>query len=119
PNTHNYLTPPPRRPHPQCSHPRRAIRVWIPIPTSPPVSRVSTSSPSSDSSPIRGSPQRLPVAAARTYNQRGVITATPKDLVLGLTRWTRGMPSNRSTVKPVRQRHAQPEPCAQRLRVGR
>jgi hypothetical protein len=34
--------------------------------------------------------QRLPVAAARTaartYNHRGVVTATPKDCVLGFTR---------------------------------
>ena len=42
-----------------------------------------------------GSPQPLPVAAASTYSQRGVITATPNDLELGLTRWTRGMLSPR------------------------
>ena len=33
-----------------------------------------------------GSPQRVPVAAARTYSHRGVMTATPNDVSLGLTR---------------------------------
>jgi len=37
-----------------------------------------------------GSPQRSPVAAARTNSQRGVMTATPNEVSLGLTRWTRG-----------------------------
>jgi hypothetical protein len=34
----------------------------------------------------------VPVAAARTYSQRGVITATPNDTSLGLTKWTRATP---------------------------
>ena len=36
-----------------------------------------------------GLPATLGVAAARTKSQRGVITAVPKELSLGLTRWTR------------------------------
>src|SRR4030095_9742352 len=44
---------------------------------------------SSVSSTMIGSPQAVPVAEATTYSQRGVITATPKDFVLGLIRWTR------------------------------
>ena len=36
-----------------------------------------------------GSPHIGGVAAARTYNHRGVIIAMPKETSLGLTRWTR------------------------------
>src|SRR5690606_13410369 len=42
------------------------------------------------SSTTCGSPHRVPVAPARTYSQRGVMTATPKETSLGFTRWTRG-----------------------------
>src|SRR4051812_27679116 len=49
---------------------------------------------SSVSSTRCGSPHLVPVAAASTYNQRGVITATPKDKLLGLIRCTRD--ANRS-----------------------
>jgi len=56
------------------------------MPTTSPGAIASTASGSSVSSTIYGSPQRLPVAAAKTYSQRGVITATPKDRVLGFTR---------------------------------
>src|SRR5690349_9210855 len=73
------------------SYPRRALPVWIPMPTTSPGSIVASSSGSSVSSTMNGSPHRSPVAAASTYSQRGVITATPKDCVLGLTRWIRGM----------------------------
>jgi hypothetical protein len=38
------------------------------------------------SSTTRGSPQWAGVAAATTYCQRGVMTATPNDTSLGLTR---------------------------------
>ncbi len=44
---------------------------------------------SSVSSTIRGVPKRSGVAAASTYNHRGVITAVPNDKSLGLTRCTR------------------------------
>ena len=46
---------------------------------------------SSVSSTMIGSPQAVPVAAASTYSQRGVMTATPNDTWLGLTRWTLGL----------------------------
>src|SRR5437588_12740076 len=60
------------------------------MPTTSPASIASRSSGSRVSSTICGSPQRSPVAEASTYSHRGVMTATPKDCVLGLTRWTRG-----------------------------
>ena len=41
-----------------------------------------------DSSTRMGSPADDGVAAARTKSQRGVITAVPKELSLGFTRWT-------------------------------
>src|SRR6266576_4004085 len=40
------------------------------------------------SSQMRGSPNVRGVAPASTYNQRGVITAVPKAVSLGLTRCT-------------------------------
>jgi hypothetical protein len=43
---------------------------------------------SSDSSTRMGSPADWGVAAARTNSQRGVMTAVPKELSLGFTRWT-------------------------------
>jgi hypothetical protein len=39
-----------------------------------------------------GVPADSGVAAASTNNQRGVITAVPKELSLGLTRWTLNAP---------------------------
>src|SRR5439155_7378883 len=36
-----------------------------------------------------GSPHSDPVAAASTYSQRGVMTATPNEESLGLIKWTR------------------------------
>src|SRR5208282_4010202 len=44
---------------------------------------------SRDSSTRMGSPTTAGVAAASTKSQRGVMTAVPKELSLGLTRWTR------------------------------
>lgn len=49
---------------------------------------------------MRGSPHPLPVADAKTYSHRGVITATPKDCVLGLMRCMRKMYPVRSLVRP-------------------
>src|SRR6188508_974973 len=43
---------------------------------------------SSVSSAMRGSPYDVGVAPARTNSHRGVITPTPNDKWLGLTRWT-------------------------------
>ena len=42
---------------------------------------------SSVSSMTLGSPYPRGVAAASTYSQRGVITAVPNEISLGLTRW--------------------------------
>src|SRR6266487_5758793 len=61
------------------------------MPTTSPASMDRTSTDSSVSSTRCGSPHRVPVAAARTYSQRGVMTATPNDSSLGLMRWTRGV----------------------------
>src|SRR6476659_2601301 len=61
----------------------------MPMPTTSPLLIVAGSMGSSVSSTMIGSPQAVPVAEATTYSQRGVITATPKDFVLGLIRWTR------------------------------
>src|SRR5438552_13345624 len=63
----------------------------MPMPTTSPASMDLTSTDSSVSSTRCGSPHRVPVAAARTYSQRGVMTATPNDSSLGLMRWTRGV----------------------------
>src|SRR6516225_8727987 len=71
------------------SYPRRALPVWMPMPTTSPDAIVETSIRSSVSSTRQGSPHSVPVAAANTYSQRGVITATPNDKSLGLIRWTR------------------------------
>src|ERR1043165_5802710 len=62
----------------------------MPIPTTSPLWMSSKLTGSSVSSTRWGSPHVVPVAAARTYNQRGVMTATPNDRLLGLIRWTRG-----------------------------
>src|ERR1017187_7070764 len=61
----------------------------MPIPTMSPGFIEPGTSSSSVSSQMIGSPNGLGVAAARTYSQRGVITAVPKAISLGLTRWTR------------------------------
>src|SRR5439155_17580917 len=62
----------------------------MPMPTTSPAAKSAGSTWSSVSSTRCGSPQREPVAAARTYSQRGVMTATPNDKSLGLIRCTRG-----------------------------
>src|SRR4051812_23301773 len=72
------------------SYPRSAFPVWMPMPTTSPLAMVSMSTGSSVLSMRWGSPHAVPVAAARTYNHRGVMTATPKDRLLGLIKWTRG-----------------------------
>src|SRR5688572_1806616 len=61
----------------------------MPMPTTSPLFTCDMSSGSSVSSRMFGSPQVVPVAAASTYSQRGVMTATPNDRLLGLIRWTR------------------------------
>src|SRR5437868_12764399 len=61
----------------------------MPIPTTSPLAIWSRSIGSKVSSRIFGSPHVVPVAAARTYSQRGVMTATPNDRLLGLIRCTR------------------------------
>src|SRR5262245_18497654 len=63
----------------------------MPMPTTSPGAIVEKSTGSSVSSTRRGSPHSRPVAAARTYSQRGVITATPNESSLGLMRCTRGV----------------------------
>src|SRR6185437_4876413 len=62
----------------------------MPMPTTSPGDRAAGSMGSNVSSTTCGSPHRVPVAAARTYSQRGVMTATPNEASLGLTKWTRG-----------------------------
>src|SRR5439155_20501348 len=61
----------------------------MPMPTTSPEAIAEKSTGSSVSSTRQGSPHSVPVAAASTYNQRGVMTATPNDTELGLIRWTR------------------------------
>src|ERR1035437_953103 len=58
------------------------------MPTISPGWMVSGTICSSDSSTRMGSPAVRGVAAARTNSHRGVMTAVPKELSLGLTRWT-------------------------------
>src|SRR6516162_8201169 len=58
------------------------------MPTRSPGWMVAGSICSRDSSTRTGVPADGGVAAARTNNHRGVITAVPKELSLGLTRWT-------------------------------
>src|SRR6185312_9072290 len=59
------------------------------MPATSPAATVSISSGSSVSSHKIGSPDSSGVAAARTNSQRGVITAVPKAVSLGLIRCTR------------------------------
>src|SRR3954464_9728703 len=61
----------------------------MPIPTTSPLATASRFTGSSVLSIRFGSPQVFPVAAASTNNQRGVMTATPNDRLLGLIRCTR------------------------------
>src|SRR5262245_48997733 len=61
----------------------------MPIPTTSPGSICEVSNGYSDSSQIIGEPHRDGIAAASTYGQRGIMTAVPKDTLLGLTRNTR------------------------------
>src|SRR5436309_2413830 len=61
----------------------------MPMPTTSPDAIAEKSTGSSVSSTRHGSPHSVPVAAASTYNHRGVMTATPNDTELGLIRWTR------------------------------
>src|SRR5687768_9252071 len=61
----------------------------MPIPTTSPLAISFMSIGSSVSSTRWGSPHFVPVAAARTYSHLGVITATPKERLLGLIRCTR------------------------------
>src|SRR5579864_8891279 len=61
----------------------------MPIPTTSPLVTFSGLSNSSVSSQMTASPKALGVADARTYSQRGVITAVPNEISLGLTRCTR------------------------------
>ena len=56
------------------------------MPTMSPAEMVSGTICSMDSSTRMGSPTEEGVAAARTKSQRGVMTAVPKELSLGLTR---------------------------------
>src|ERR1700735_4896776 len=58
------------------------------MPTMSPAWMLSGTICSSDSSTRMGSPADCGVAAASTKSQRGVMTAVPKELSLGLTRWT-------------------------------
>src|SRR3954468_19951565 len=60
----------------------------MPMPTTSPEDTVAGFQGSRVSSVIIGSPYFSGVAAARTYNHRGVITPTPNDKALGLMRWT-------------------------------
>src|SRR5437867_1062859 len=60
----------------------------MPIPTTSPAWTLAESQGSSVSSVITGSPYDSGVAAASTYNHRGVITPTPKARPLGLMRCT-------------------------------
>src|SRR5947207_8161859 len=60
----------------------------MPIPTTSPAWTLAESQGSNVSSVISGSPYESGVAAARTYNHRGVITPTPNDRPLGLMRCT-------------------------------
>ena len=59
------------------------------MPTTSPLAIWFKSMGSSVSSTMMGSPHLVPVAAASTYSQRGVMTATPNDTLLGLIRCTR------------------------------
>src|SRR5215207_7631628 len=61
----------------------------MPMPTTSPFDTCVISRGSSVSSRMFGSPHLVPVAAARTYNQRGVMTATPNDKLLGFIKCTR------------------------------
>src|SRR5260221_11600232 len=67
------------------------------MPTTSPFAISFRSIGSSVSSTRWGSPHVVPVAAARTYNQRGVMTATPNDRFLGLIKCTRE--DNRSPLR--------------------
>jgi hypothetical protein len=76
-------------------YPRSALPVWMPIPTASPGSIVAGSNDSTVSSQRIGSPKRVGVAAAKTNSHRGVMTAVPKAVSLGLTIWIRTrMPLN-------------------------
>src|SRR6187402_2317768 len=61
----------------------------MPMPTTSPGCTVVGSRTSRVSSTMFGAPKRAGVAAASTKSQRGVMTPTPKETWLGLTRWTR------------------------------
>src|SRR5580658_9100995 len=69
-------------------YPRSALPVWTLMPTMSPGWMVSGTICSSDSSTRIGSPASRGVAAASTNSHRGVMTAVPKELSLGLTRCT-------------------------------
>src|SRR5262245_61891674 len=74
----------------------------MPMPTTSPADMVSGSMVSSVSSTMTGSPQAVPVAEARTYSHRGVMTATPNDTLLGLIGRTRGVNGTSVQVRPRR-----------------
>src|SRR5262249_59482040 len=67
----------------------------MPMPTTSPGAMSSRTTGSSVSSTRWGSPHLVPVAEASTYSHRGVMTATPKDRLLGLMRCTRPGTHNR------------------------
>src|SRR5690348_9597704 len=59
----------------------------MPMPTMSPACTASTSNGSSVSSTMCGRPYAAGVAPASTKSHRGVMTPTPNDKWLGLTRW--------------------------------
>src|SRR5271167_3781182 len=61
----------------------------MPTPTTSPLLTFRGLSSSSVSSQMTASPKALGVAEARTYSQRGVMTAVPNEMSLGFTRCTR------------------------------
>src|SRR6185295_335471 len=70
------------------AYPRSALLVCIPIPTMSPGPTEDGSKGANVSSQMTGSPNDSGVAPAKTNSQRGVMTAVPKDVSLGLTRCT-------------------------------
>src|SRR6187401_703621 len=88
----------------------------MPIPTTSTLAIWLKSMGSSVSSRILGSPHWVPVAAARTYSQRGVITATPNDKLLGFIKCTRD--GNRSPLSGMQYHTVSQDHTGRNLPLG-
>src|SRR6185312_5251488 len=80
------------------------------MPTTSPGLMLSGTILSSDSSTRMGAPADSGVAAASTNSHRGVMTAVPNELSLGLTRWTLITPAFRRPNARGRRRAIEADP---------